>query len=418
MDVAIIGAGIAGLTTAWRLHAAGHRVTLYDAPDLPTPHQPTPGGSLCLHTLPLLAIAPHRLPSWRDDGHTPLRWRPTWNRQQWHWLRTYLRAGRTAERQRTLHALQDLAELSQRILSELHTLPHLHYHHDRPGHLILHRNRKDFDAARRAIEQNSDLNGTLHLLTSDDCAARFPFLAPALPHLAGAIHSPQDETLHTRQLIRALTAHLLTKAPAVRIMYGLPAQQLDIRGKRIVALHTPEGRFATDAVILTDGSETRLLAPLPDIRLPLIPIRHYALEHPLPDGAASPLPLSLTDHARHLHATPLGDRLHLTGLPEIAQPHTPLSTARANALQQYAADLLGPPAAPAEATAFTTAATPSGRPLIGAQPGYTNLWYNLGHAPLGLALVFGAAELLASLIGNTPPPADPAPFAPPPAQKT
>ena len=51
-------------------------------------------------------------------------------------------------------------------------------------------------------------------------------------------------------------------------------------------------------------------------------------------------------------------------------------------------------------------------PVIGADPNVGGLWHATGHEGAGIGLSIGTADLLTSLITGTPPPVDPAPFAP------
>ena len=51
-------------------------------------------------------------------------------------------------------------------------------------------------------------------------------------------------------------------------------------------------------------------------------------------------------------------------------------------------------------------------PMIGAAPRHDGLWFNFGHQHLGLSLAPGSAQLLKTLIENSPPPTTAAAFSP------
>lgn len=55
---------------------------------------------------------------------------------------------------------------------------------------------------------------------------------------------------------------------------------------------------------------------------------------------------------------------------------------------------------------------PDHLPAIGPDPYAPGLWHATGHEGAGIGLSIGTADLLTSLITSTPPPVDPAPFAP------
>jgi glycine/D-amino acid oxidase-like deaminating enzyme len=55
---------------------------------------------------------------------------------------------------------------------------------------------------------------------------------------------------------------------------------------------------------------------------------------------------------------------------------------------------------------------PDHLPAIGPDPRVPGLWHATGHEGAGIGLSIGTADLITSLIAGTPPPVDPAPFAP------
>ena len=419
MDIAIIGAGIAGLTTAWRLHAAGHRVTIFETCDEPARlASRRTGGQFCFFTLAPVAdrrFTLFTLPDWINAYDSPIYWRPQRGDGQWRWLRAFLRASRKRERQNALEALQELAALSYSLTEKLLALPGIQSRHARTGRIVLYRHPRRLEAARRAAEHSFQVREHINTLTPAECVEGAPLLAPMIKHFVGGIYSPDDGVVDASLLCQTLSAHLLTKAPEVRIMYGLKALSLDARNGRIVAVDTEEARFATDAVILACGVESSLLLGRLGISLPLYPITGYQLNIARVSDAPQ-LEISLSDAEARFTLCALGDQIHASGLFDIAAPREFPSAARVEHLRRRAAAFTGkhwPLDAP-EVSAGVCAATPDGCPIIGRQPEFTNLWYNLGHGQLGLTLAAGAAELIACQMSDKPIFCNETPFAPPP----
>ena len=417
MDIAIIGAGIVGLTTAWRLHAAGHRVTIFETCEEPaclaSRHS---GGQLRFFTLAPVAdrrFTLFSLPDWINAYDSPIYWRPQRGDGQWRWLRAFLRASRKRQRQESLEALQELAALSHELTEKLHELPGVQSHWKRCGRIVLYRNPRRFEAARRAAEHSFQLREHMQTLSAAECVEEAPLLADMIKHFVGGIYSPDECVLDAPLLCRTLSAHLLTKAPEVRIMYGLKALSLDARNGRIVAVDTEEARFAIDAVVLACGVQTQPLLYRLGVSLPLYPITGYQLSI-AQVADAPPLNVAISDAEAHFHLSGLEGQIHASGLFDIAAPREFPSAARVEHLRRRAAAFTGkhwPLDAP-EVSMNVCAATPNGCPIIGRQPEFTNLWLNLGHGQLGLTLAAGAAELLACQMSDKPILCNETPFAP------
>ena len=417
MDIAIIGAGIVGLTTAWRLHAAGHRVTIFETCEEPaclsSRHS---GGQLRFFTLAPVAdrrFTLFSLPDWINAYDSPIYWRPQRGDGQWRWLRAFLRASRKRQRQESLEALQELAALSHELTEKLHELPGVQSHWKRCGRIVLYRNPRRFEAARRAAEHSFQLREHMQTLSAAECVEEAPLLADMIKHFVGGIYSPDECVLDAPLLCRTLSAHLLTKAPEVRIMYGLKALSLDARNGRIVAVDTEEARFAIDAVVLACGVQTQPLLYRLGVSLPLYPITGYQLSI-AQVADAPPLNVAISDAEAHFHLSGLEGQIHASGLFDIAAPREFPSAARVEHLRRRASAFTGkhwPLDAP-EVFMNVCAATPNGCPIIGRQPEFTNLWLNLGHGQLGLTLAAGAAELLACQMSDKPILCNETPFAP------
>src|SRR5512145_369711 len=122
MRVAVIGAGIVGVTTAYELAADGHDVTVYEQ-----------RGSVAEETSFANAgvVAPGYVTPWAAPGmpgkvlrhllsrHAPVRLRPTLNPATFGWLWQWWRACRTETWQGNRAQMQRLAFYSRQRLHEL-----------------------------------------------------------------------------------------------------------------------------------------------------------------------------------------------------------------------------------------------------------------------------------------------------------
>jgi D-amino-acid dehydrogenase len=122
--------------------------------------------------------------------------------------------------------------------------------------------------------------------------------------------------------------------------------------------------------------------------------------------------VSVTDLHRKVVYAPLGERLRIAGMVEIAGMDVTRRDRRLDLLKRQAQEIF--PAAGNYAAAQTWCghrpATPDSKPLIGPTP-YRNLWLNTGHGALGFTLACGSARLIADAIAGRAPPLEPGAYA-------
>jgi D-amino-acid dehydrogenase len=135
------------------------------------------------------------------------------------------------------------------------------------------------------------------------------------------------------------------------------------------------------------------------------PVKGYSITLPLEPGDEAPK-TSLTDHARKIVFSRLGERLRVAGTAELNGYDTEMNEARCAALVKRCFEWF-PKAGRAEQAKFWTAlrpATPSNLPLIGRSK-YSNLFLNTGHGTLGWTLACGSGRALADIVsGRNPEP--------------
>jgi D-amino-acid dehydrogenase len=133
------------------------------------------------------------------------------------------------------------------------------------------------------------------------------------------------------------------------------------------------------------------------------PVKGYSITVPLEPGDEAPQ-VSLTDHARKIVVSRLGDRLRVAGTAEMNGYDTEINEFRCAALVKRCFEWF-PKAGHPERAQFWTGlrpATPSNLPLIGRSK-YSNLYLNTGHGTLGWTLACGSARALADIVSGRRP---------------
>ena len=403
MDVTVIGSGVVGLTTAWRLARDGHRVTVVDAArggGLGASH--ANGAQLSYSYVAPLAgpLVWLELPKLLLHRNSPMRFRPGLDPFQYRWLAKFLAActGRTALA--TTERLLRLAFLSRDVLHGAAEIAALDFVWRRAGKLVLLGGAEDLAAARRQMEFQSRLGSVQQILDRDACLDLEPALKPIAGRIAGGVYTADDEAADPYRLCRGLESLLAGDDGGVRFAYGCRVRRLLRAGKRLLGVETDKGVVEADAYVLAAGVASRRLGSSAGLDLPIYPVKGYSLSSPVANDDAAPR-VSITDGARKVVYARLGDRLRVAGMADIVGLDDSIDPRRLALLARQARETF-PAAADWQQLAPWAGlrpATPKGLPIVGAS-GIENLLLNVGHGALGFTLAFGSAEMIAARIAG------------------
>lgn len=413
MQVCVLGAGVVGLTTAYRLARDGHDVTIVEAHSGAAQEASfANGGQLSYsYVAPLAdpAVLP-KLPAWLLQRDSALRFVPRWDVAQWRWCASFLLACRTHRARRTALDLLSLGALSKAALHEIVERESIGFDYVRNGKLVVYRDAREFGRARRKLALLAAAGSDQRALDAAQCVALEPALAHAQPLLAGGIHTPSEEAGDCHRFGVAL-AQTLQQRYGVTIHYDTPVSALVTQGPRVVAARSQAGDIPADAFVVALGMGSVPLLDTLGVRLPIYPLTGYSLTLDRTSLADTPR-VSVTDLHRKVVYAPLGERLRIAGMVEIAGMSDAQRARRLAALTRQAQEIFPNAGDYAQARNWCghRPATPDSKPLIGPSP-YDNLWLNTGHGALGFTLACGSARVIADAIAQRPPVVDLAAYA-------
>jgi D-amino-acid dehydrogenase len=362
MEVLVLGAGIIGMSTAYYLNAAGHRVTVIDRNDsvgLETSY--ANGGQLSYSYVAPLAgpgvLA--KVPKWLTRDDSPIRFQPSLNLDQWRWCMQFMLACTRKKSDTSTRQLLTLSFLSRTLMHQLiRQEPTLEFDYVQSGKLVLHRDANTYKAAVELLDFQKSLGCEQQALSRDACIEREPALADTGQDIAGGIFTSSEDT-----------------ADCYRFCKGL------------------------EKILRQRG-----------IRVPIYPLKGYSLT--VPTTAASTAPtISVTDFSRKIVYARIGNSLRVAGMADLVGYSTERDVKRLKTLRKeseavfpYAGDY-----AAASTWSGLRPATPKGIPIIGPTS-FKNLWLNIGHGALGFTLATGSAQLLSDWIDGKPAMIDRQPF--------
>ncbi|MGH8273489.1 MAG: FAD-dependent oxidoreductase [Gammaproteobacteria bacterium] len=391
MRVVVLGAGIAGIVTAWYLARGGAEVTVVERgaePASETSH--ANGGHLSTQSgVPWTGPAGLRaFLARRFSPERPIRVLHTRDPGRLGWYAHALAASRPAAYRHALSTIFELARLSRECFDALVGEHGLDVSLEAEGTFALYRSERVFEHARRHLGKD------VQVLSVDEVLAREPALGEAAIRPAGALFYPGDATGDCRRFCSELAAR--AEACGVEFRYRERAHRLTIARNICRGVVSDSGEIEADACVVAMGTSSAPFLRGQGIRLPILPLRGYTLTAPI--GESAPAPGRFADIERHIVCARLGGSFRAAGMADFTGPAAEPDWGRAAQLERIVREWY--PALSRTGTEHWSCLrpmTPDGPPILGAS-GAAGVWLNTGLGPLGWTLGCGAGRLVADLV--------------------
>ena len=417
MRIAVIGAGIVGVTSAYELAAAGHDVTVFEqggsvAAEGSFAHAGLDGPGWAVAWSPLAVSG--GLVGLALRGRLPqaLTWSALPAACAWSlkWLSAHRSSAQSLGRQR----LHRLAACSRARTVELTRALHLDFERSN-GVLVVSRNAADTQRLQTALAALDESGVRSSVLTPEQARTVEPGLNPGAG-LHAAVHLPDEGASNCREFAHLLRqqaqrhgTRFVFNAQVLAIHPGAHPELTVARADKATEARPVREHFDAVLVCAAMGSR-RLLSPL-GVKLPLIGVHGHTVTAPLRlDEVHSHIgPNSvLLDPHRMITINRAGSRVRVSGGARIGRPSQSATTASQRQLYQALDEWFPGAARVAQATHWqgTSPTLPDGLPAIGPS-GAEGVWLNLGHGSVGWALSCGSAQVLTAMMGGVPPDIDP-----------
>jgi glycine oxidase len=349
-DAVVIGAGLIGLSCAWRARKRGLSVLVVDRADAPGAGTSDVAAGM---------LAPVTEADFGEEG--PLRLNML-ARERW--------PGFAAE------------------LEEVTGLP---TGYRDSGALVVAADRDDAEALRRLHELHVTLGLGSEWLPPSRCRALEPGLSP---RIAGGILAPQDGSADPRATVRAL-------AEAVdEIELATEVEAIEHDGTTVTAVRTSNGTIDCARVVVAAGPWSASLAPMGD-GPPVRPVKGQILE--LRTRGAMPNPFERVLRTPRCYLVSRGDgRVVLGATVEEQGFDTAVTADGVFRLLEAAWEVL-PEIGELElvgAKAGLRPGTPDNRPIVGADPELAGLIWATGHWRNGVLLAPLTGDAVAALLAG------------------
>lgn len=408
MKIAVIGAGIIGVTTAYELACDGHEVTVLERRGATAEE-----GSFANAGL----MGSGHISQWAAPGMPGRVLRHLFSRnaclhlggslstRELAWLWKWYGACKPMAHAANRSNLQRLAHYSR---ARLHYITaHLNLEYERTdGCLVLLRSATDNQLIQPDLRVLRDAGVAFKELSPEDTRKIEPALNPD-SSFHGAVHLPHDEVGNCRQVA------LLLKGEAQRLGVNFSFNTA------VTQIHAPNGVGVGmgiygedsprlfDAAVLCSGLESiRFLEPL-GVKIPLAAVHGYSVSASIREPLNAPRSAVVDEHYK-VTISRLGNRVRVAGGTELGGSLQKKRSAALHTLYKTLNDWF-PGAANlsngAQEWKGALPMLPNGIPVVGAS-GIKGLWLNIGHGNSGWALSCGSARVMADLITGKAPDID------------
>jgi D-hydroxyproline dehydrogenase len=402
-EIAVIGAGVVGLTIALELVEAGHEVVLVD------PGQPGMGASYGnAGTIAGYATSPvgtpdvlRSLPSLMFSRTSPLAIRHRALPELMPWLLRFLWQSLPAAAARNARAiaalLADAGERWDGLALHVQGAGIL----QRRGCLYLYETPSALAAAESEMTRRRALGVEVDLIGPD----RLAELEPNLPPAAGAAFFTRATFLDDPGRMMGLIAAMV---------FGR-ARHLQARAERLtrgpdgVVIEGPGLHLHARRVVIAAGADSRALARQAGDHIPLDTERGYHVEW---DMAKPLLSRPTCPTARGFYFCPMAGRLRVAGTVELGGLRLPPSPHRVQRLIEGARAFFPDLGTPDRDWMGFRPSIPDSLPVIGPSQGGAEVIHAFGHGHLGVTMAPVTARIVADLVADRKPPLDIAPYRP------
>ena len=398
MTIAVIGAGIVGVSTALRLQSLGHQVTIYDRKGLAAEASAGNAGAFAFSEIIPLATPGmmRKAPKWLLDPMGPLSIPPRYALQLAPWLLRFWRASWRDRYTASMAAQSALMGLARAALERQISDADGEFLIQRDGQLQLFEGEKQYRASLPAWEARGQAGIRYELLQNPDEIAEIqPGLSRQFTH---AGYTPDwINTVDPKTWCEYLAGQFMARGGRIEVqeVKGLSAD----RGS--VSLDLGSHRVTPDRVVLAAGAWSHQLARGLGDALPLETERGYNTT--LPAGAFD-LRTHVTFGSHGFVASRINGGVRIGGAVELGGLKLPPNFKRADVLLKKACRFM-PELDRTGGTQWMgfRPSMPDSLPVIGASSASDAVIYAFGHGHLGLTQSAATAELVADLVMARPP---------------
>ncbi|MGF2410862.1 NAD(P)/FAD-dependent oxidoreductase [Ferruginibacter sp.] len=395
-EIAVIGGGVIGLSSAYYLNKAGYKVTVIERGDI------TDGCSFGnmgyispSHFVPLASpgIISQGL-KWMLSSTSPFYIKPRLNADLMQWGYHFWKSSTAANVEKNAPHLNNILQLSRKLVNDLRTDIGDNFEMETIGCLMMCKQQKTLDHEFHLADEAEMLGLKVERLVKHEVQQLEPNVEI---NVAGAVLFKDDCHFNPGKMMISLKNYL--EAKGVKFQLHSTVTGFEKANKKVAAVITDKGKINCDEVVIATGSWLPAVAKMLGIKLLLQPGKGYSYTYPFVEKNIK-YPAILVDGRCAI--TPWGNALRIGGTMELSGINNKVLVKRMQGIYDSAMDFY-----PGLKIDFPPTdkiwnglrpVTPDGLPYIGKHSLYDNVVIAGGHAMLGISEGTGTGKLVTEII--------------------
>lgn len=395
-EIAVIGGGVIGLSSAYYLNKAGYTVTVIERGDI------TDGCSFGnmgyispSHFVPLASpgIISQGL-KWMFSPTSPFYIKPRLSLDLMQWGYHFWKSSNAATVQKNAPHLNNILQLSRKLVNEMRNDIGNTFDMEEIGCLMMCKQQKTLDHEFHLADDAEIFGLKVDRLVKEEVQKLEPDVEI---NVAGAVLFKDDCHFNPGKMMVALKNYLVAKG--VKFELNTTVTSFEKNNNKITGVITDKGKFNCSDVVIATGSWLPAVAKMMGIKLLLQPGKGYSYTYPHVEKNIK-YPAILVDGRCAI--TPWGNQLRIGGTMELSGINNKVLVKRMQGIYDSALDFY-----PGLKIDFPPAdkiwnglrpVTPDGLPYIGKHSSYDNVVIAGGHAMLGISEGTGTGKLVTEII--------------------
>ncbi|MFI5141646.1 MAG: FAD-dependent oxidoreductase, partial [Bacteroidia bacterium] len=388
--VAVVGAGISGIMSAYYLAKKGHNVTVYDSERYPAMKTSfANGGQISVsnsETWTTMANVRKGI-GWMFQKDSPLYIRPTLEWSKIKWLSKFMFYTVAGTQSRDTITSIHLGLRSRKLYENVRKAENIQYDYNPSGILHFYKDQHYFDNAKESqrIYEYANASREWNIVNTSDILKHEPTLRNA-QGILGGVWTPDDYTGDIHKFCYELH-HVLETKYNVKFVFNAHIDNI-----------TELAMF--DNIVISNGVGVTKLAKSIGDKIPVYPVKGYSITIELDEESQLHAPnVSLLDDAAKIVTARMGNRLRVAGTAELCGENYDICMHRIKPLLDWVHTNL-PKVNTHNYTpwACLRPMTPNMLPIVKQSTKNPKVFYHCGHGHLGWTYSPATAEQLAEML--------------------
>lgn len=396
-SVIIIGAGIAGVCTAYYLNKAGFDVTVIDKGD---------GKDNCSYGNAGMIVPSHIIPlsspgvitkglQWMLDAESPFYIRPRLSLDLIQWLWKFKQASTQKHVEQSGPVLRDLLMATRELLIEIEEQEEIEFSYNRKGLFMFCKTEEGLKKEIKVANQAKNIGVPVEVLSVGEVKKMDPGLDI---NIIGATYYPNDAHMHPASFMDNLKR--ITKSRGVYYSYNKTVTDIQTSGETLESVSTADGQtFKGTFFVNCAGAWSSSLMKMVNIHFLLQAGKGYSLT--LENPPVRPEYCGILAEKK-VTLTPMYNSLRFAGTLEIVGTDRSINPKKISGLKrsvvEYLPQITIDDLEGHEIWTGLRPCSPDGLPYVGKVDGFANFFISTGHAMMGMSLAPSSGKLLTDII--------------------